>query len=788
MLRHNLLLFFRNFKRNKNSFIINLLGLSTGLACAILIYLWVNDELGVDKFHENESRLYLAMKNEKQPNGIETGEYTTGGLAAALAKEIPEVENASAVIPYWFENKGIATVGGTRIKASETYVDQQFFNIFSYPFVDGEKQKQLLAKNQVAISDELAKKLFGTTSHCVGKVINWEQGDFGGPYIVSGVFKKLPANSTVQFDLAFSYDMFMEKKPEWMKWGNSSSKTYLLLKKGTDVAQFNKKIAGYLQKKEKGMESYTLFIKKYSDQYLYGRYENGVEAGGRISYVRLFSIIAIFILVIACINFMNLSTARATGRLKEVGIKKVVGASRRMLVFQYLGESLLMTIISLALAIVLVAALLPQFNIVTGKQMTLQPDNNMLLAAAIITVVTGLVAGSYPALYLSGFKPVAILKGKLKLSFGETLARKGLVVFQFAVSVILIVAVMVVYKQMEFIQTKNLGYSRDNIVYFDVEEKSETFMNEIKRLPGVVHAARTYHNLTGNHGTAWGFNWQDQLPGGGDIKFTNLEVGHGFVETFNMQMIAGKAFNKDLQPNEQLILNEAAVQAMGLKDPVGKWFDLWGRKRIVIGVVKNFHYASLYSAIGPGFLNLVPFHAGANKIMVKLKPGTEKNTIAQLQKAYQQYNPGLSFDYKFVDEDYQALYSSEKRVSVLSKYFAGLAIVISCLGLFGLAAFTAEKRRKEIGIRKVLGATIQHISLLLTRQFVWLVLISNLVAWPVAWYLMNNWLRDFAYKIDIGWWMFALATSAALVITLITVSFHAVKAAVVNPVKSLRTE
>jgi putative ABC transport system permease protein len=787
MLRHNLLLFFRNTRRNKGSFFINLLGLSTGLACALLIYLWVHDEMSVDKFHANDDRLYLVMKNEKQPNGIETGETTTGSLAAVLLDEMPEVENSSATIPYWFENKGIISVGETRIKASETYADKEFFNLFSYTIIEGDKKNLVNANNKVVISDELALKLFGTTNNVVGKPFDWQQGDFSGPYIVSGIFKKPPSHSTMQFDLVFSYDWFMEKYPNWMKWGNSSSMTYLLLKKGVDFDQFNKKIAGFLKTREAN-SPYTLFAVKYSDRYLYSRYENGKQAGGRIAYVRLFSIIAIFILVIACINFMNLSTARASVRLKEVGIKKVIGARRGTLVAQYLFESLLMTIIALVIAVVLAVALLPQFNAITNKQMVLQPDLNLLITAFIITIVTGLVSGSYPALYLSGFRPVAILKGKLKLSIGEMLARKGLVVFQFAISVILIVAVLVVYKQMELIQTKNLGYSRDNIVYFDVEEKSEAFANEIKRLPGVVNTTRFYHDLTGNNGTAWGFKWQDQQPGGEDIKFTNLEVGYDFTETFNMQIVEGRPFSKQFGNDNQLILNEAAIQAMGLKNPIGKTFNLWGRDRTIVGVVKNFHYNSLYSAIGPAFLNLVPFHAGPNKVMVKLKDGTEKNTVTQLQEIYQRHNPGLSFDYKFMDEDYQALYASERRVTVLSKYFASLAIIISCLGLFGLAAFTAEKRRKEIGIRKVLGATVQQLSFLLTKDFVVLVFVANLVAWPVAWYLMQNWLQEFSYKIDMGAWMFVLATGAALVVTVLTVSFQAIRAAVLNPVKSLRME
>lgn len=787
MLRHNLLLFYRNIRRNKGSFFINLLGLSTGLACALLIYLWVNDEMSVDKFHANDSRLYLLMKNEIQPNGISTGETTTGSMARVMLDEMPEVENASGTIPSWFESKGIITTGDSRIKASETYGDKEFFNLFSYPILHGDKKNLLNANNKVVISDELALKLFGTTTNVVGRPVDWQQADFSGPYIVSGIFQKPPANSTMQFDLVFSYDWFMEKYPSWMEWGNSSSKTYLLLKQGVDFDQFNKKLGGFLKTRD-AKTPYSLFAVKYSDQYLYSRYENGKQAGGRISYVRLFSVIAIFILVIACINFMNLSTARASVRLKEVGIKKVIGAGRGTLVLQYLFESLLMTFLSLTIAVVLAVALLPQFNAITNKQMVLQPNRELLIITFAITLITGLVAGSYPAIYLSGFRPVAILKGKLKLSLGEMLARKGLVVFQFSISVILIVAVLVVYKQMEFIQTKNLGYNRDNIVYFDVEEKSEAFNDEIKRLPGVINTTRFYHDLTGNNGTAWGFNWQDRQPGGENIVFTNLEVGYDFTETFNMQIVEGRAFSKKFGSDNQLILNEAAIQAMGLKNPVGKKFQLWGKERIIVGVVKNFHYNSLYSAISPAFLNLVPFHPGPNKVMVKLKNGTEKNTIAKLQQIYQVHNPGLSFDYKFMDEDYQALYAAEQRVTVLSKYFASLAIIISCLGLFGLAAFTAEKRRKEIGIRKVLGATVKQLSFLLTKDFIVLVLLANLIAWPVAWYLMNSWLQDFTYKIDIGLWMFALATAAALMVTIFTVSFQAIKAAVMNPVKSLRSE
>jgi putative ABC transport system permease protein len=785
MIRHNLLLIYRNFKRHKSSFIINLTSLSTGMACALLIYLWVNDELHTDKFNENDDRLFQVLQNIKQDNTINTAEFTPGPLPKSLAEEIPEVEYAVGVIPPTASyGKGVISTGTVRFKAKGQFAGKDFFNVFSYPLLQGDKNRVLAEKQGVVLSEDLALKLFNTTENIIGKSVNWNEEEINGLYFVSGVFKQVPGSAR-PFDLLLNYDLFLEKH-EWLQaWDSNDPSTYVVLKKGVSAAQFNKKIAGFLKSKDKDSEG-ELVAQLFSDRYLHGKFENGVQSGGRIEYVKLFSLIAVFILGIACINFMNLSTARAARRSKEVGIKKVVGARRQTLILQYLGESVLLSLVSLIIAVLLVALFIPAFNDITGKQLTLRFDARLILTCVGIALASGIIAGSYPSLYLSGFRPVAILKGRLKTSLSELWIRKGLVVFQFALSVILIVSVLVVYKQMDFVQSKNLGYSRDNVLYFDTEKASESFLAELKRVPGVVNASAFFHDMTGDHGGTRAVDWEGRAPDFyGD--FGNLEAGYDIIETLGFEITSGRSFSRELAPG-QIIFNESAIKLMGLKDPVGKTVKLWGNDRTIVGVVRDFHFESLYKKIEPCFIQLVPAFPATTKVMVKIKGGTEKATIDKLQQFYKAYNPGIAFGFTFLDEDYQTLYTSEKKVSVLSRYFAGLAILISCLGLFGLAAFTAEKRKKEISIRKVLGASVKGVSFLLTKEFVKLVLLANVIAWPVAYYFVLQWLQDFTYKIDINIWMFLLAGLAAIIITIMTVGFQAIKAAVANPVKSLRTE
>jgi ABC-type antimicrobial peptide transport system permease subunit len=782
----------RNLIKDKQFTLLNLVGLSTGLACALLIWLWVRDELHMDKYNPDDSRLYQVMQNIKEENGIETTANTAGLLANALASEMPEVEHAATVVPAsWFSSKGIVSFGNTRLQTGGQFVSRGYFDIFSCDFLEGGKKGVSTDRHSIAISDELAMKLFHSTKNAIGKTVDWNLGEFNGSYLVTGVFKKNPLNASERFDMLFNFDLFVEKRPGMLEWGNSDPRTYILLKKGTNPASFNNKIKNFIETKEQHSGK-TLFIRRFSDQYLYAQYKDGVLVGGRIEYVRLFTIIAIFLLVIACINFMNLSTAKAAGRIKEVGIKKAIGAGRGTLIWQYLGESVLMSFLSLVFAVILIVLLLPAFNSITGKQLTLHAGGTMMLSVAGITLLTGLAAGSYPALYISGFEPALVLKGKLKTSAAELLVRKGLVVFQFSLSVTAIIGVMTVYRQIHFIETKNLGYNRDNVIEFTIPladdslaiSNAASFINEIGNISGVISAGSHSHNLLGDHGGIGGFSWPGKDPSK-DMSFANLEIGRGFLQTMGIRIKEGRNFSANATENSEIIFNASAIKAMGLKDPVGKKVRYWGMEPTIVGVAEDFNFESLYQSVKPAFFRIFP--VGPN-IAVRIKAGTEQQTIAQIGKLYASFNKGLPFDYKFLDEQYQALYASEERVAVLSRYFAGLAILISCLGLFGLAAFTAQKRRKEIGVRKVIGASVTSIAAMLSGDFLKLVALALLVAFPVSWWLMNNWLRGFAYRISITLSVFLIAGMAAIIITLLTVSFQSVKAAMANPVKSLKAE
>jgi putative ABC transport system permease protein len=745
------------------------------------------DELSVDKFHEKKDQLFQVMGRTQLAGEIGVDSSTPWALAQTLVNEMPEIEYAaSASLPDWFP-KFTLSVENKNIKATGQYVSKDYFNMFSFHLFQGDKNQVLSDKSSIVISEKLAMKLFNTTENLIGKVVKFQQD---AQYFVSGVFKNIPPNSSTQFDFALSYQILTDKSPENLNWNNFGPATYVTLKPGTNLSQFNNKIAGLIKTRNK-KSNVTLFLRPFSDGYLYEKYENGAQAGGRIEYLRQFSIIAIFILIIACINFMNLSTAKASRRIKEVGIKKVIGVLRRTLVFQYLGESMLIAFLSLFLAIIIVVAFLPQFNNITGKHLILHANIDLILSLLGITLVTGLISGSYPAVYLSGFNPATVLKGKVKSSLAELWVREGLVVFQFTLSVILIVSVLIVYKQIEFIQSKNLGYNKDNIIYFPREgkvyENLETFLTEVKNIPGTLNASSIGQGMFSGSNTTTGVYWQGKNPDD-IISFARRPVNYDAIEMLGIELKEGRAFSRDFGADTStIIVNEAAIGVMGLRDPIGKVIDLRNdKKRQIVGVIKNFHYESLRSSVSPMFFVLSP--ENTQYIIVKIEAGKERETIDKLQQFYTRFNPGFSFDYKFLDEDYQAQYSSEKRVAALSRYFAGLAILISCLGLFGLASFTAERRRKEIGIRKVLGSSNFNIIYLLSSDFTKLVLAAIVIALPVSYLIIKHWLNNFAYRIELEPWYFIGAGLMALVIAWLTVSMQAIKAAVAKPVKSLRTE
>ncbi|WP_242919373.1 ABC transporter permease [Pontibacter liquoris] len=790
MIRHSLLLIYRNFKRFKSTFFINMIGLSTSLACVLLIFLWVNDEVHTDSFHEKNSRLFQVMENQQHAENIVTTGMTAGLVAETLPQEMPEVELATAVMHHsWFPKFILSAAGDQKVKAVGQFASKDFFGVFSYGLVQGDKDQVLSAKNAMMISEALALKLFHTTQNVVGRVVAWELPGLKKQVVISGVFKGTPAGSSEQFDFILSFDAWKGISPSVLDWGNDGTNTYVVLKEGTNLAQFNQKIAGYIKQKNGGANR-QVFLRPYADGYLYGQYENGVQAGGRITYVRLFSIIAVFILVIACINFMNLSTAKASRRIKEVGIKKAMGASRKSLVFHYLGESMLTAFASLLIALMLVELLLAPFSNLTGKQLTHSFHTPFLLVAIGMALLTGLLAGSYPALYLSGFKPAAVLRGRLHSFGGELWARKGLVVFQFTTSVIMIIAVFVVYKQIKYVQHKNMGYEKDNVIYFDLAEKlnesREAFLAEVKKVPGIVNASSIDRRIIGSHNTTGGLSWAGKKPDE-VVAFEIVGVNYGLLETLDIKVKEGRAFSSDFATDTaKIIFNEAAITAMGLQDPVGKTVKLWGTNLEILGVVKDFNFQSLHETVKPLFIRLQPRNTSI--VMIRMEAGKEKEAIARVRNLYATFNPGLPFDYTFLDEDYQAQYAAEQHVSALSRYFAGLAILISCLGLFGLAAFTAERRRKEIGVRKVLGATELQIVYLLSADFTKLVLVSILIALPISYLLVKNWLDSFAYKIALEPGYFIGAGVLALLLAWLTVGMQAAKAASVNPSQCLKEE
>lgn len=785
MFRHNLLLIYRSFKKYQSTFFINLTGLATGLACALLIFLWVRDELKMDKFHEKDTQLYQVMENYQVVGEILTTESTPGLLAEALSDEMPEVEYASPAS--WVSEYRIS-IDDKNIKANGQYVGKDYFNIFSYELISGNKDQVLADKSAIAISESLATRLFNTTEDLIGKAITFENEK---QFQVTGVFSDVPDQSSTKFDFLLSYEEYKDTSPWVLDWKNNAHTTYLILKKGTDIKDFNHKIAEFVVRKG-GEEHVKLFAKPYSDNYLYGKYDNGIQAGGRIEYVKIFSIIALFILLIACINFMNLSTAKASQRIKEVGIKKVVGADRRMLILQYMSESMLMSFLSLFIAVLLVQLFLSEFNGITGKQLTLGFDRNLVLSFLGITLLTGFIAGSYPALYLSGFGPATILKGNFTSSGSELWARKGLVVFQFAVSLILIVSILVIFRQIEFVRTQHLGYDKDNVLYFEmegnVESNPETFLSEVKKIPGIVNASSIGHSLVdgGYRNSTSTLQWEGKNPE--DILETeNVWVNYGMIETLGIEIKEGRSYSPDFGSEQnKIIFNEAGIDAMGMTDPIGKVINVRGRDMQIIGVAKDFHFQSLHKEVKPLYFILRPEETYV--VMAKIAAGREREAIEKLEGFYQTYNPGYPFEYNFMDEAYQAQYVAEQRVSVLSSYFAGLAILISCLGLFGLAAFTAERRTKEIGIRKVLGASEWKIMGLLSGDFAKMVLVAIVAGLPLSYYLTKNWLDEFAYKIDLRWWYFVGAGALTMLIALLTVSFQSVKAALMNPVKSLKSE
>ncbi len=784
MFRNYVKVAFRHIKRRKVYSFINILGLTIGMACFILIGLWVKDELSFDRFHQKKDRIYRVL-NRMQDDSA--GFNITYALGPALKAEYPEVEEACRV-SLWF---GSHVKYQDKIYAERNIYlsDPSFFKIFSFPFIRGNPETALSDKYSIVLTEQMAQKYFGDEDP-IGKVLHLAlmQGDF----TVTGVIENIPMNSHLRFDFIGRIEFLGEDRlSRWEEW---SGPNYVLLKPEVSPTDFEAKISG-LYKKNVGPD--TTYVPELQPLSRIHLYEPGRP--GQVKKVTMFSVIAVFILLMACINFMNLATAQSSKRALEVGMRKVIGALRRQIIRQFLGEAVLIAFFSLFLALIVVETVLPYFNQFTGKSLVLLSGASfsLVLTLVLATLGTGILAGSYPSLFLSAFQPVQTLKSQHSFRNKGGGIRKALIVVQFAISVGLIVCTLLVSSQLRFIQKRDLGLDRDHIigayVYPTFIPRFEAFKNVLLSQPGirdVTSAAQPPFRIGENIQIDWEGNPTDDMM---SVDYTCVD--YDFFKTFDMQILQGRSFSKEFTTDEQTacIINEVAAQRMGLDNPIGTniymnhpaWPESFRPAR-VIGVVRDFHSRSLHTAIRPFVFRIYkPWHQYA---FIKIDGSQIQEALVSIEDAYKTYSPGIPFDYLFLDEVFNQQYTSESQLGDLFNGFSLLSVVIACLGLFGLASYTTEQKTKEIGIRKVLGASIPGIVAMTAREFLKWILIANLLAWPIAYFVMSKWLEDFAYKVSIGPMIFLLSAGLTLIVAVLTVSYHSLKAALANPVDSLRYE
>ena len=763
----------RVLKKHKAFSFINITGLAVGMACCVLILLWVQDELSYDRFHENHKQLYrLILKHE--------GKWFTASpwaLAPILKEEYEEV----ALCTRYASRSFVASHGERSFYESVAFVDPDFFEMFTFPLIEGNPKALFPTINSAVITERTAKKYYGNENP-IGKALVL---DTDTEITVTGIIEDVPTNSHMSFDILAPVKVFGDETlNDWSLGSNS----YILLKKNASPDVFKEKISGVIMKYDTRTQAENIAsIQSLSRIHLYD-----LRGGGNILYVYIFSTIAVFILIIACINFMNLATARGGIRAKEVGMRKVVGARRSNVIKQFFGESMLLSIIALCVAIGLVILLLPAFNNIAQKNLSLNAGNSLsiLLGLLGITLFTGFFSGSYPALFLSAFQPARVIKGTYTKSSQKSLLRRALVVFQFTIAVVLIIGTVLVYKQLNFIRNKDLGFNRQQVILVPmndaIRQNLESFKNETLRHSSVINVTSATNRPTqvGNINPVY---WEGRGPDQYEtFKFVAMDVD--YIKTFEMEIVDGRDFSKDLTTDTQnYIVNEEAVKFMELENPVGKLFSIWDREGQIIGVVKNFHSRSLRNEYEPLVLTLTR-NWRHNFAFIRIRPENISQTLKDLEGIWKKFAPNHPFSYQFLDESFEALYQTDQRTGTLFRYFTILAIFISCLGIFGLAAFTAEQRTKEIGVRKVLGASISNIVALISKEFLILLTLSNVIAWPVAYTLMDKMLSNYAYRTSMSVWIFLLAGVLAYSIALITVGYQAFKAARTDPVNALRYE
>jgi putative ABC transport system permease protein len=777
----------RHIMRYRVYSLINLLGLSLGISCALLIILWINNEINIDKFHKNADNLYQVMKQMKFSDGETTIDVSiTGPLAPVMAAEIPEVEAAVRVT--WKQDL-LFRIDERAFFEEGFFADSNFFQVFSFELIYGDPATVLKDPNSVVISQKLAKKLFKEKDP-LGQILEIQIEDIE-PYTVTGIFRDVSSNSSVEFDFVMPFNKYYKIYEQYINWDNWSMMTFILVKSGTTADILNKKINA-VHEKHGRWHVPKMFVHPFKKMYLYNDFGDSMNnPSGRILLVRVFSAVSIFILFLACMNYTNLSTALAIKRAKEVGVKKMAGSSRYNLVRLFILESLVLTIIALFVALIVVEFSLPFFNSLIKKEIQLDYlDLKMIGIFILVAIFTGLFAGTFPAIFLSSFKPVTVLKNIYKGSNGGIQLRHILIVVQFVITITFIISSLVIYRQIKYIQNKSLGLDKDNIILFEQNDQimkhKDVFKEMLLKEPGVLSVSYVSdHPLSISNSTA-GVYWRGKDEEN-DYLISYINVDEDFAETFNIEIIEGRDFSKDYPADTNcVILNEEVKKIMGFDNPIGEIYNYWGRRTSIIGIVKNFHFNSLHNQIDN--LMLICRPRDTDGVAVKIKGNMIKKSIRNVEKVFREFENNIPFIYHFVDEQYQEYYEREQYMAKFSNLFAALAIVISCLGLFGLALFTTEQRTKEIGIRKSMGATASQVMLLLTRDFIKWIALSYIIACIIAWYAMNSWLDNFAYRTDIKIWDFIITGFISLAIALLTVSWQSYRGASKNPVESLRYE
>lgn len=779
----------RILKRQKIYSFINISGLAIGISCCIVILLFVQDELSYDKYHENVKCIYRVATEMISPSGKKGSTKTWSWIAPNMISDFPGVISASRIYRYG----GVLNYDKKHFGESLFFVDPSFLDIFTFPLFKGDKQIALRDPNSALITEELAEKYFGDDNP-LGKVLMLD-GKYS--FKINGILRNIPKNSHFSFGFLASFDNLRNiyGKEEYQK-GNLLVRTYLLLDNNVAYKELEEEFHNFVvrYKGEKFASRHNYFLQPLTSIHLHSNLAVELAKNSDIAYSYALSGIALVILLLACINFMNLSTARAFWRSKEVGMRKVIGASRAQLFRQFIGESVFISFIALLLAIVLAELFLPFFNSLVDKDLSINFSQNLFIYTALILLIifVGFVSGSYPAIFLSSFQPIDVIKGNLKKStLTGLLFRKGLIIFQFAISLFFIIGTIIVFRQVNFMKNTNLGFDKDYVIKisFDktIRQHYKAVKNELLQNLNIIDVTASL----APPGRLAGLELPFVPEGLQDEKvILNLnDVDHNFFEFFRIDVVEGRDFSKEIASDIEsaFVLNEAAVKKIGWELPIGKKLKCEGFrvKGTVVGVAKDFHNVSLYEEIKPSIFRVNPQYFS---LFVRIRPNNIQGAISFLEEKMREFSPQLIFRYSFLDEHIAAIYIKEKKVNKVFGFSSLLSIIIACLGLFGLVSFSVEQRTKEIGIRKVIGASVTNILLLLSKEFVRLVIISNIVAWPIVYFVMNKWLQNFAYRIHIGWWIFFIAGALALVISLLTVSYQAVKAALANPVETLRYE